>query len=94
MPLRESIIPDFQFALVYLKGGPRSGKCLISPNWPSPYLWNKPEDAGSRLIQRFELLIGLLEFRIALMNDFQRSALERLFSGDARNPALFGKLFV
>src|SRR5215472_4424903 len=42
----------------------------------------------------FELLVGSLKFRIVVMNDFRRRALEGLLRRNPRQPALLGELFV
>src|SRR6266702_8712626 len=44
--------------------------------------------------QSLKLLVGRFKFRIAMMNDPWRSALERLFGRNPRKPSLLGQLFV
>src|SRR5260370_7212554 len=44
--------------------------------------------------QSLKLLTGCLKFHIAMMNNFWRSALERLFGRNPRKPSLLGQLLV
>src|SRR6266849_322501 len=92
-PLRDSIIPEFdrpQSKLVFL-GKP------FAPSFAANLALNSQIQktlAAVKSFQSFELLVRGFEFRIAVMDDFRRSALERLLGRDAVQPALLGKLFV
>src|SRR5206468_11041079 len=48
----------------------------------------------NRSYQSLKLLVRRLKLRVAVMNNFWRSALERLLGGDAVQPSLFGEFFV
>src|SRR6267154_2158790 len=45
-------------------------------------------------LKGIELLENVGEFRLGFFDDFRRGALERLFGGDAVEPALLRQLFV
>src|SRR5882762_4266648 len=45
-------------------------------------------------LKGIELLENVGEFRLGFFDDFRRGALERLFGGDAVEPALLGQFFV
>ena len=45
-------------------------------------------------LKSLEFLVRRFEFRITVMDDFRRSALERFFRRDALEPALLGKLLM
>src|SRR5260370_22287542 len=50
--------------------------------------------ASLKSLQRLELPVRRFKFRIAVMDDFRRGALERLLRRNAVEPALLGKLLV
>src|SRR5438093_1426478 len=64
----------------------------MQPIWPCPAIPARP--LKNRSHQSFKLLVRRLKFRVAVMDNFRRSALERLLGGDAVQPPLFGKFFV
>src|SRR5260370_25012163 len=92
-PLQDSIIPDFhrsQFkTVVQAKPNARN----FAANLASKARIHKTL-ASLKSLQRLELPVHRFEFRVAVMDDFRRSALERLLRRNAVEPALLGKLLV
>src|SRR6266849_2957469 len=92
-PLRNSIIQEFDWPQSKL--GYRGNS--FTPSSAANLALNSQIQktlAAVKSFQSFELLVRGFEFRIAVMHDFRRSALERLLGRDAVQPALLGKLFV
>src|SRR5215470_18553360 len=90
-PQRESIIPDFAVAwsklVLWARPIARTHPAILASNPAS-----RPCVIASR--KSFELVVGRIEIRVALMDDFWRCALERFFGRNPRQPALLGKFFV
>src|SRR5260370_32377018 len=92
-PLQDSIIPDFHRAqsISVLLANPCAPN--FAANLASKARIHKTL-ASLKSLQRLELPAYRFEFRIAVMDDFRRGALERLLRRDAVEPALLGKLLV
>src|SRR5258708_25226135 len=91
--LQDSIIPDFHRSQFKRVVQARLDARNIAANLASKSQIHKTL-ASVKSLQSLELPVRRFEFRIAVMDDFRRSALERLLGRNAIEPALLGKLLV
>ena len=93
VPSRNSIIPDFHHARPKSALLAKPGTARLGGQF-GLVLRSLAGSLKKRLRQSLKLLVCRLKFRVAVMDDFRRSAPKRLFRRDAVQPSLFGKLFV